>query len=153
MKCQLAACGDRRPRKGLGVPPYTIINPSVKRQRSVEPFWTIVLISYEDHESTRRKRSISYLILVTQLYLLVVAVGSLVVRASDSRPEGLVSMPVSSNTLRVHTDSMPKLWRWKIGGAAIYRPFGNFSELNRTFTHMVLGAKANDRRTSSPLPR
>ncbi|GFY06260.1 sodium-coupled monocarboxylate transporter 1 [Trichonephila clavipes] len=39
----------------------------------------------------------------------------------------------------------------EIGGAAIYRPFGNFAELNRTVTCMVL--KANDRRTSSPLPR
>ncbi|GFV78310.1 hypothetical protein TNCV_94701 [Trichonephila clavipes] len=32
------------------------------------------------------------------------AVGSLVVRASDSRPEGLGSMPMPSNTLRVHTE-------------------------------------------------
>ncbi|GFU94442.1 hypothetical protein TNCV_2644301 [Trichonephila clavipes] len=32
------------------------------------------------------------------------AVGSLVVRASDSRPEGLGSMPVPPNTLRVHTE-------------------------------------------------
>ncbi|GFT40620.1 hypothetical protein TNCV_3007941 [Trichonephila clavipes] len=30
-------------------------------------------------------------------------------------------------------------------------PSGNFAELNRTITCMVL--KANDRRTSSPLPR
>ncbi|GFV83993.1 hypothetical protein TNCV_1479951 [Trichonephila clavipes] len=30
---------------------------------------------------------------------------------------------------------------------------GNFTELNRTVTCMVLKAKANDRRTSSPLPR
>ncbi|GFU75761.1 hypothetical protein TNCV_1652211 [Trichonephila clavipes] len=35
----------------------------------------------------------------------------------------------------------------EIGGAVIYRPFGNFTELNRTVTCMVL--KANDRRTSS----
>ncbi|GFV50482.1 uncharacterized protein TNCV_1861631 [Trichonephila clavipes] len=34
-----------------------------------------------------------------------------------------------------------------------YRPFGNFIELNRTVTRMVLKANANDRRTSSPLPR
>ncbi|GFT74358.1 uncharacterized protein TNCV_539171 [Trichonephila clavipes] len=32
-----------------------------------------------------------------------VAVGSLVVRAPDSGPEGLGSMPVPPNTLRVHT--------------------------------------------------
>ncbi|GFW55837.1 DDE_3 domain-containing protein [Trichonephila clavipes] len=30
-------------------------------------------------------------------------------------------------------------------------PSGNFAELNRTVTYMVL--KANDRRTSSPMPR
>ncbi|GFU85885.1 uncharacterized protein TNCV_2037161 [Trichonephila clavipes] len=34
------------------------------------------------------------------------------------------------------------------GRVAIYRPFGNFAELNRTVTCMVL--KANDRRTSCP---
>ncbi|GFY09693.1 hypothetical protein TNCV_381871 [Trichonephila clavipes] len=39
----------------------------------------------------------------------------------------------------------------EIGGVAIYRPFRNFTEVNRTVTCM--GAKANDRRTSSPLPR
>ncbi|GFU86730.1 hypothetical protein TNCV_4303801, partial [Trichonephila clavipes] len=38
-----------------------------------------------------------------------------------------------------------------IGGVAIYRPFGNLAELNRSVTCMVL--KANDRRTSSPLLR
>ncbi|GFX20543.1 hypothetical protein TNCV_3489001 [Trichonephila clavipes] len=32
-----------------------------------------------------------------------------------------------------------------------YRPIGNFTELNRTVTCMVLTAKVNDRRTSSPL--
>ncbi|GFY15214.1 histone-lysine N-methyltransferase SETMAR [Trichonephila clavipes] len=37
------------------------------------------------------------------------------------------------------------------GRVAIYRPFGEFAELNRTVTCMVF--KANDRRTSSPLPR
>ncbi|GFW94733.1 uncharacterized protein TNCV_4247731 [Trichonephila clavipes] len=32
------------------------------------------------------------------------ALGSLVVRAPDSRPEGLGSMPVPPNTLRVYTE-------------------------------------------------
>ncbi|GFW26140.1 hypothetical protein TNCV_3396361 [Trichonephila clavipes] len=71
------------------------------------------------------------------------AVGSLVVRAPDSEPEGLGSMPVPPNILQVHTEkvliklvglnvlwaesrvqgtgenisphlsSMPKLWRWR----------------------------------------
>ncbi|GFV22822.1 hypothetical protein TNCV_4962371 [Trichonephila clavipes] len=47
---------------------------------------------------------------------------------------------------------MPKLWRWRSvvspSIVKIYRPFGNFIELNRTVTCMVLKAKANDRRTS-----
>ncbi|GFS96701.1 hypothetical protein TNCV_4754101 [Trichonephila clavipes] len=65
------------------------------------------------------------------------AVGSLVVRASDSRPEGLVSLQ--------------KLWRWRQVVSPSIVPSGNFAELNRTVTCMVL--KANDRRTSSPMPR
>ncbi|GFW78543.1 hypothetical protein TNCV_1143141 [Trichonephila clavipes] len=36
----------------------------------------------------------------------------------------------------------------EIGGVAIYHPFGNFTELNRTVTCMVL--KANGRLTFSP---
>ncbi|GFU41544.1 hypothetical protein TNCV_2792631 [Trichonephila clavipes] len=84
------------------------------------------------------------------------AVGSLVVRTPDSGPESLGSMPVQPNTLRVHKDSMPKLWSLEIDGGAIYRnvlsPFGNFTELNCIVTCMVLKANANDRRTSSPLP-
>ncbi|GFS90507.1 uncharacterized protein TNCV_4097111 [Trichonephila clavipes] len=106
------------------------------------------------------------------------AVGSLVVRASDSRPEGLGSMP--PNTLRVHTEYVlvksvgPKSCGlsherrdWRIlpspsvpcrncgGGDRWCRHLtslrGNFAELNCTVSCMVL--KANDRRTSSPLPR
>ncbi|GFT65085.1 hypothetical protein TNCV_294271 [Trichonephila clavipes] len=34
----------------------------------------------------------------------IVSVGSLAVRAPDSEPEGLRSMPVTPNTLRVHTE-------------------------------------------------
>ncbi|GFU80140.1 uncharacterized protein TNCV_3031881 [Trichonephila clavipes] len=61
-------------------------------------------------------------------YIAMWAVGSLVVRASDSRPEGLGG---------------------DRGRVAIYRPFGEVSlSLNRTATCMVL--KANDRRTSCP---
>ncbi|GFX37619.1 uncharacterized protein TNCV_3201421 [Trichonephila clavipes] len=44
-----------------------------------------------------------------------------------------------------------KIVEVEIGGIAVYRPFGNFTEQNRTVTCMAL--KANDRRTSSPLPR
>ncbi|GFX25259.1 hypothetical protein TNCV_1274201 [Trichonephila clavipes] len=77
--------------------------------------------------------------------------GSLVVRASNSRAEGLGSIPVPPNTLRVHMDSMPKLWRWRYVVSPSIVPSGNFAELIRTVTCMVL--KANERRISSPLPR
>ncbi|GFW20412.1 uncharacterized protein TNCV_4546791 [Trichonephila clavipes] len=44
-----------------------------------------------------------------------------------------------------------KIVEGEIGDVSIYRPFGNFTELNRTVTCMVL--KTNGRRTSRPLPR
>ncbi|GFT63545.1 uncharacterized protein TNCV_870151 [Trichonephila clavipes] len=44
-----------------------------------------------------------------------------------------------------------KIMVMEIGGVAIYRPFWNSFELNRTVTCTM--AKANDRRTSSPLLR
>ncbi|GFW02305.1 hypothetical protein TNCV_1732201 [Trichonephila clavipes] len=72
--------------------------------------------------------------------------GSLMVRASDSRPEGLSSIPMPSNTLRVHTE-----WRSVVSPSII--PSGNFADLIRIVTCMVLMAKANDRRTSRTLPR
>ncbi|GFV63533.1 uncharacterized protein TNCV_4388991 [Trichonephila clavipes] len=37
MICHLATCDDRRPCIGLGLPPCTIITPSVKRWQSGEP--------------------------------------------------------------------------------------------------------------------
>ncbi|GFW14465.1 hypothetical protein TNCV_298851 [Trichonephila clavipes] len=75
------------------------------------------------------------------------AVGSLVVRASDSRPEGLGSMP--PNTLRVHMDLHAEIVEVKIEVVSpSIVPSGNFAELNRTVTCMVL--KANDWRTSCP---
>ncbi|GFY01519.1 hypothetical protein TNCV_2607061 [Trichonephila clavipes] len=75
------------------------------------------------------------------------AVGSLVVRTSDSRPEGLGLMP--PNTLRVHTDLHAEIVEVEIQVVSpSIVPSGNFAELNRTITCMVL--KANDRRTSCP---
>ncbi|GFX28152.1 hypothetical protein TNCV_424791 [Trichonephila clavipes] len=49
--------------------------------------------------------------------------------------------------------SKPKLWRLKSVVSPSIVPSGNFTELIRTGTCMVLKAKANDRRTFSPLPR
>ncbi|GFW47964.1 hypothetical protein TNCV_2401511 [Trichonephila clavipes] len=62
-----------------------------------------------------------------------------------------VRCPMPSNTLRVHTNSLQKLWRWRQVVSPSIVPSGNFTEINRTVTCMVL--KANDRRTSSLLPR
>ncbi|GFW98639.1 uncharacterized protein TNCV_2758181 [Trichonephila clavipes] len=46
-----------------------------------------------------------------------------------------------------------KIVEVEIGGVAIYRPFGEFFRANSYCHMMVLKAQANERRTSSPLPR
>ncbi|GFU41459.1 uncharacterized protein TNCV_4586071 [Trichonephila clavipes] len=78
------------------------------------------------------------------------AVGSLVVRASDSSPEGLGSMlDVTKYPPSAHGFTCRNCGGGDRGRVAIYRPFGEVSlSLNRTVTYMVL--KANDRRTSCP---
>ncbi|GFU39605.1 transposable element Tcb2 transposase [Trichonephila clavipes] len=78
------------------------------------------------------------------------AVGSLVVRASDSKPEGLGSMlDVTKYPPSAHGFTCRNCGGGDRGRVAIYRPFGEVSlSLNRTVTCMVL--KANDRRTSCP---
>ncbi|GFV16206.1 uncharacterized protein TNCV_3379701 [Trichonephila clavipes] len=86
------------------------------------------------------------LILCTKLF----AVGSLVVRASVSRPEGLCSMlDVTKYPPSAHGFTCRNCGNGDRGRVSIYRPFGEVSlSLNRTVTCMVL--KANDRRTSCP---
>ncbi|GFX34675.1 uncharacterized protein TNCV_540251, partial [Trichonephila clavipes] len=107
---------------------------------------------------------------------IVGAVGSLVVRASDSRPEGLSLMPRYTKHLPVHTEYvLVNQWVRSLvglitsagtgeyfllqltcrncgggdrGRVALYRPFRNFAELNRTVTCMVL--KGQTKRTSCP---
>ncbi|GFU43738.1 uncharacterized protein TNCV_651551 [Trichonephila clavipes] len=78
------------------------------------------------------------------------AVGSLVVRASDSKPEGLGSMlDVTKYPPSAHGFTCRNCGGGDRGRVAIYRPFGEVSlSLNRTVTCMVL--KANDRRNSCP---
>ncbi|GFY02182.1 uncharacterized protein TNCV_5100421 [Trichonephila clavipes] len=73
-----------------------------------------------------------------------------VVRASDSRPEGLGSMlDVTKYPASAHGFTCRNCGGGDRGRVAIYRPFGEVSlSLNRTVTCMVL--KANDRRTSCP---
>ncbi|GFX24224.1 transposable element Tcb2 transposase [Trichonephila clavipes] len=84
------------------------------------------------------------------IYTMTRAVGSLVVRASDSRPEGLGSMlDVTKYPPSAHGFTCRNCGGGDRGRVAIYRPFGEVSlSLNRTVTYMVL--KANDRRTSCP---
>ncbi|GFY14378.1 uncharacterized protein TNCV_1021431 [Trichonephila clavipes] len=109
-------------------------------------------------------------------YVTTKAVGSQVVRASHSRPEVMGSMP--PNTLRVHTEYVlvklgcrkvlwaesrlqgtgeyfpPLQFHAKIVEVVLpcfYSPSGIFAKLICTVTCMV--AKANVRRSSSPLPR
>ncbi|GFU82164.1 putative DD41D transposase [Trichonephila clavipes] len=78
------------------------------------------------------------------------AVGSLVVRALDSRPEGLGSiLDVTKYPPSAKYFTCRNCGGGDRGRVAIYRPFGEVSlSLNRTVTCMVL--KANDRRTSCP---
>ncbi|GFW75666.1 uncharacterized protein TNCV_4428491 [Trichonephila clavipes] len=82
--------------------------------------------------------------------LLTTAVGSLVVRASDSRLEVLGSLfNVTKYPPSTHEFTCRNCGGGDRGRVAIYRPFGEVSlSLNRTVTCMVL--KANDRRTSCP---
>ncbi|GFX37985.1 uncharacterized protein TNCV_3835861 [Trichonephila clavipes] len=77
------------------------------------------------------------------------AVGSLVVRASDSRPEGLGSMlDASKYPPSTHGFTCRNCGGGDRGRVAIYRPFGEFHRAKIAVTCMVL--KANDRRTSCP---
>ncbi|GFT70761.1 hypothetical protein TNCV_2490971 [Trichonephila clavipes] len=63
------------------------------------------------------------------------AVGSIVVRASNSRPEGLGSMsdaakyPLSTHGFLVETVEL------EIGGVTIYRPFGEFHRA-KSYCHL-----------------
>ncbi|GFW82791.1 hypothetical protein TNCV_3493611 [Trichonephila clavipes] len=67
-------------------------------------------------------------------------VGSLVVRASDSRPEGLGLMP--PNTLRVHTDFHVEIVEVEIGGVVIYRPFGEFRRA-KSYCHLQINLEVD----------
>ncbi|GFV05902.1 hypothetical protein TNCV_2552691 [Trichonephila clavipes] len=94
------------------------------------------------------------------------AVGSLVVRTSDSRTEGVGSIPDASDCTRktcslnqwvrkscglnhecrglenisLPSSSMAKLWSWRYVVAPSIAPSGNFSVLKRTATCMELKA-------------
>ncbi|GFX23043.1 putative RNA-directed DNA polymerase from transposon BS [Trichonephila clavipes] len=74
-------------------------------------------------------------------YVLVKSVGPKVFWAECTSSGGLENISLLFS-------SMPKLWRWRSVVSPSIVP-----ELIRTVTCMVLKAKSNDMRTSSPLPR
>ncbi|GFS90922.1 hypothetical protein TNCV_3027681 [Trichonephila clavipes] len=76
-------------------------------------------------------------------YVLVKSVGS--------KSCGLSHEPKELENIPLPFSSMQKLWRERYVMSPSIIPSGNFTELNRTVTCMVL--KAHDRRTSSLLPR
>ncbi|GFY15935.1 hypothetical protein TNCV_1285801 [Trichonephila clavipes] len=74
-------------------------------------------------------------------------------RASPCYPKAAIhsnNLALTSTSTAFHAEIVEV----EIGGVAIYRPFGEFRKANRkarTVTCIVL--KANDWRTSSPMPR
>ncbi|GFX14666.1 hypothetical protein TNCV_4016641 [Trichonephila clavipes] len=69
-------------------------------------------------------------------YRLCRAVGSLVVRALDSRPEGLGSRPdATKHPPSTHGFICRNCGGGDRGRVAIYRPFGNFAEL-KSYCHL-----------------
>ncbi|GFU73361.1 hypothetical protein TNCV_4731781 [Trichonephila clavipes] len=81
-----------------------------------------------------------------------VAVGVLVVRASDSRPEGLGSIPDATK----RPPSTHGLTRRNCGGGdrgcvAIYRPFGKFRRA-KSYCHLY-GAQGQRQAYLLPMPR
>ncbi|GFU61755.1 uncharacterized protein TNCV_4612321 [Trichonephila clavipes] len=129
--------------------------------RLIRQTWLLPITTYLHHSDTHWLTSASLLTETSNLGVRTgwtqktdnsfgMAVGSLVVRASDSRPEGLGSMlDVTKYPPSAHGFTCRNCGGGDRGRVAIYRPFGEVSlSLNRTVTCMVL--KANDRRTSSP---
>ncbi|GFW96879.1 uncharacterized protein TNCV_2160151 [Trichonephila clavipes] len=79
------------------------------------------------------------------------AVGSLIVRASDSRPEGLGSMPdATKHPPSTHGFTCRNCGGGDRGPVAIYRPFGEFRRAKIVLSPTCMVLKANDRRTSCP---
>ncbi|GFY04653.1 hypothetical protein TNCV_419091 [Trichonephila clavipes] len=62
-------------------------------------------------------------------------VGNLVVRASDSRPEGLRSMPNAIKYPPSTHGFHAEIVEVEIGGVAIYRPFGKFRRA-KSYCHL-----------------
>ncbi|GFV34315.1 hypothetical protein TNCV_4023301 [Trichonephila clavipes] len=79
------------------------------------------------------------------------AVGSLVVRASDSRPEDLGSMPdATKHPPSTHGFTCRNCGGGDRGRVAIYRPFGEFRRA-KSYCHLY-GAQGQRQSTSCPYP-
>ncbi|GFW15291.1 hypothetical protein TNCV_3739951 [Trichonephila clavipes] len=85
-------------------------------------------------------------------YLNPVAVGSLVVRASDSRPKGLGSIPdATKHPPSTHGFTYRNCGGGDRGRVAIYRPFGEF---RRAKSHCHLyGSQGQRQAYLLPMPR
>ncbi|GFS79402.1 hypothetical protein TNCV_3006171 [Trichonephila clavipes] len=80
------------------------------------------------------------------------AVGSLVVRASDSRPEGLGSMPnATKHPPSTHGFTCRNCGGGDRGRVAIYRPFGEIRRA-KTYSHLY-GAQGQRQAYLLPMPR
>ncbi|GFW41954.1 hypothetical protein TNCV_6631 [Trichonephila clavipes] len=80
------------------------------------------------------------------------AVGSLVVRASDSRPEGLGSMPdATKHPPSTHGSTFRNCGGGDRGRVVIYRPFGEFRR-GKSYCHLY-GAQGQRQAYLLPMPR
>ncbi|GFV55435.1 hypothetical protein TNCV_11801 [Trichonephila clavipes] len=80
------------------------------------------------------------------------AVGSLVVRASDSRPEGLGSIPdATKHPPSTHGSTCRNCGGGDRGRVAIYRPFGEFRRA-KSYCHLY-GAQGQRQAYLLPMPR
>ncbi|GFV81065.1 hypothetical protein TNCV_2270491 [Trichonephila clavipes] len=79
-------------------------------------------------------------------------VGNLVVRTSDSRPEGLGSMPVATKYPPSTRGFHSKIVEVEIGDVALYRSFGEFCRAN-SYCHLYGAQGLGQRQTYFyPLP-
>ncbi|GFT92625.1 hypothetical protein TNCV_1481111 [Trichonephila clavipes] len=103
------------------------------------------MVGYLNHWATAAPTSHKTTVVVSTMYTLyskliagdaeLWAMGSLVVRALDFRPEGLGSMPDASKYPPSAHESHGKIVEVEIGGVSIYRSFGEFCRAN-SYCHL-----------------
>ncbi|GFU29338.1 hypothetical protein TNCV_3335161 [Trichonephila clavipes] len=80
------------------------------------------------------------------------AVGSLVVRASDSRPEGLGSLPdATKDPPSTHGFTCRNCGGGDRGRVAIYRPFGEFRRAKKSHCHLTATAGSDVVQSGRPI--